>query len=34
MFSYRRMTMTMEDNIKGDQAISANDILQEYKWPL
>ncbi len=30
MFSYRRMTMTMEDNIQGDQAISANDILQEY----
>jgi len=30
MFSYRRMTMTMEDNLQRDQAISANDILQEY----
>tara|TARA_S200000501_G_scaffold283439_1_gene267684 strand:+ start:3056 stop:3352 length:297 start_codon:yes stop_codon:yes gene_type:complete len=27
MFSYRRMTMTMEDNLRGDQAISANGIL-------
>ena len=30
MFSYRRMIMTMEDNIQGDQAISANDILKDY----
>lgn len=31
MFSYRRMTMTMEDNIHGDQAISTDGIfLKEY----